>query len=138
MWFFFFVKKVLKRIKLFRVKANDTTGDLQNTVTYDSTEDGLHFETRILTTHKLGSRLLGYYTVLTGKELQTFQKSIATPPTFRVKQSEMKTLRRLLYSLKVDTHYANVTWDHVTSDDVSRVGSLQVSAECSHCSHVTW
>jgi hypothetical protein len=42
--------------------------------------------------------------------------------------------------LKADTHYAYVTWDHgdhVTSDTVSKMGSLQLSAECSHCSDVT-
>jgi len=53
---------------MFR-KDNDTTGYLQNTVTYDCNEDGLHVETRTLATHKLDSRLLGYYTLLTGKEL---------------------------------------------------------------------
>jgi hypothetical protein len=42
------------------------------------------------------------------------------------------------HKIKMDTHYADVTWDHVTSDAVSRVGSLQLSAECSNCSHVTW
>jgi hypothetical protein len=36
------------------------------------------------------------------------------------------------------THYADVMWDHVTSDAVSRVGLHQLSAECSHCSDVTW
>jgi hypothetical protein len=40
--------------------------------------------------------------------------------------------------LKVDTHYTDVTWDHVTSDAVSKMGSLQLSAQCLHCSHVTW
>jgi hypothetical protein len=39
---------------------------------------------------------------------------------------------------KVDTYYADVMWDHVTSDAVSRVGSRQLSAECSHCSDVMW
>jgi hypothetical protein len=33
--------------------------------------------------------------------------------------------------------HITLTWDHVTSDAVSRVGSLQLSAECSHCSDVT-
>lgn len=45
-------KERLERINLCRVQANDTTGDLQNTVTYDCTEDGLHVETRTLATHK--------------------------------------------------------------------------------------
>jgi hypothetical protein len=39
---------------------------------------------------------------------------------------------------KVDTHYTDVTWDRVTSDAVSRMGLLQLLAECSRYSHVTW
>jgi hypothetical protein len=38
--------------------------------------------------------------------------------------------KMLAIKLKVDTHYADVTWDHVTSDAVSKIGSLQLSAEC--------
>jgi len=91
-------KKRLESINFCRVQANDTTGDLQSTVTYDCTEDGLHVEKRILATHKLDSRILGHYNVLTGKELQTFRKGIMPPPTFRVKQSEKKKLLRLLDS----------------------------------------
>lgn len=91
-------KERLEGINLCRVQANDITGDLQNTVTHDCAEDVLHVETRILASHKLDSRLLGYCIVLTGKELQTFRKSTIPPPTFRVKQSEKKMLFRLLDS----------------------------------------
>jgi len=91
-------KERLERIILCRLQANDTTGDLQNTVTYDCAEDSLHVETRILANHKLDSRLMGYYIVLTGKELQTFRKSMMPPPTFRFKQSKKETLLRLLGS----------------------------------------
>jgi hypothetical protein len=31
--------------------------------------------------------------------------------------------------LNADTHYADVTWDNVTSDAVSRVGLRELSAE---------
>jgi hypothetical protein len=41
-------------------------------------------------------------------------------------------------SFKVETHKVGVTWDHVTSDAVSKMESHQLAAECSHCSDVTW
>lgn len=80
------------------MQTNDTTGDLQNTVTYDCTEDDLHIETRILAIHKLDLKPVGYYIVLTGEELQKFRKSVMPPSPFRVKQSEKKTPLRLLDS----------------------------------------
>lgn len=77
-------KECLESINFCRVQANDTIGDLPNTVRYDYTEDGLHVETRILATHKLDSMIMGYYNVLTGKEFQTFRKGIILPPIFRL------------------------------------------------------
>ena len=41
---FLFRKERLETINLCRVQANDTTGDLQNIVTYDCNVDGLNVE----------------------------------------------------------------------------------------------
>lgn len=92
MGYFLLRKERLESINFCKVQANDSTGDLPNTVTYDCTEDG------ILATHKLDSRILGYYNVLTGNDFERFRKGIMPPPTFRVKQFEKKKLLRLLDS----------------------------------------